>query len=426
VVGVPTNALLDQYVASVRGFATLRARKYYECPLHKTTCDERKKRDGAHCRSVTGNKYAKDACKYVADLASVRSSKKTVVNWYTAMAHGLGKAADVLIFDEAHGLPNMIKELGGKILWRHDLHWPRTLESIEDVEKWLASDDAPEPGAVENVDLLRAILDGSRVGMSIWLGESDWRNEERECIRLLPLDTRDCPPLLWPNPKARIVLMSATLSRVDVEQLGLAGRRVAWIEMPSEIDEARRPLVWWPAADMRHAARATGTEIPKLVAAIRHVIAQHPGERGVIHATYGLAKELRGLLGGVEPRLKFHSRDDKRAALDDFLRIRSGGDDRVLVLSGQYEGLDLHGELARFQVLTQIPRPSIDDPGLSWLCENKPDEYLWLAIRDLAQAYGRTCRGPTDYGVTILLDSSADRELNSPLLPKWMPRITRA
>lgn len=421
VVGVPTNALLDQFLASSRGFASLRARKHYWCALHDTTCEVRKRRDNAHCRSASGNKYARDACRYVADLAAVRSAKKTVANNYTILAHSLAKSADVLVYDEAHNLVSTLQELHSRVVWRHEAGWRRTFESISDVEEWLDSDLAPSPGKHATVDELRAVLAGERTGFSVWFGESEYRGEERECVRLLPLDVRDAPPLLWPNPKAKLVLMSATISRVDVARLGLDGRRVAWIEMPSEIPEANRPLVWWPAADMRHGVR----EVPKLLDAIRLVLDQHPGERGVIHATYGLAREIRSALSGLEPRLRFHERTDKREALADFLAISGPGDDRVLILSGQYEGLDLVGDLARFQLLTQVPRPSIDDPGLAWLVENRSEEYSWLAIRDLCQAYGRVSRGPTDRGTTILLDASAGRELDSPLLPKWMPRITR-
>lgn len=423
VVGVPSNALLDQFLESSRGYATLRARKHYFCSLHDTSCEERKRRDGGHCRSASGNRYAHDACPYLRDLGAVRSrsTKKIVANWYTLLAHKLVADADVLIFDEAHGLQKMLQELHGRTLWRREHHWPRSFDSVSDVAAWLDSDDAPEAGADENVDILREVLAGDKEGYSIWVGEAEWRGVEHECVRVLPLDVRSAPPVLWPNRRTKLILMSATLSRVDVEALGLSNRRITWIEVPSEIPEDRRPFVWWPLADMRHASR----EVDRLVEGIRLVLEQHKGERGVIHATYGIANDLRSSILSADSRLMFHSRDNKRAALDSFLEVRAGGDDRVLVLSGQYEGLDLVGDLARFQIAAQAPRPSIEDPGIAWLAEHRPDEYEWLAVRDLAQLYGRVCRGPADYGVTVFLDSSARREVYSKLLPTWFPHITR-
>jgi Rad3-related DNA helicase len=171
--------------------------------------------------------------------------------------------------------------------------------------------------------------------------------------------------------------------------------------------------VWWPAVDMRFAAR----DIDALIDAIHGVLAEHAGERGLVHATYAVAEALRARGHALSPRLSVQRRGYKAEAIAEFLDIRPN-DDRVLVLSGQYEGLDLHGDLARFQIVTQVPRPSIEDPGMLWLAENDPRRYQWLAVRDLAQAYGRTTRSPDDFSTTIVLDASAGPELASPDLPE--------
>jgi Rad3-related DNA helicase len=90
------------------------------------------------------------------------------------------------------------------------------------------------------------------------------------------------------------------------------------------------------------------------------------------------------------------------------------------------EGLDLRGDLARFQLITAVPRGDISDPATARQVERAPQDYEWDTLRELIQASGRVCRGADDWGVTVIADSSASRELSSGLLPpSWAEAVTR-
>lgn len=401
---VPNNVLLSQYEATTK-LDLIKRKDLYMCVNDpKKTCEQRCRIVGSTCRSHTGNPYHPGACPYTRDLRRSRSTKKLVSTYHSYMAHGLNK--DVLIFDEAHNLLPFFRNLHAKRIWRHDYKYPY-VPSISDVWKWLDSLD----GGDEKLDLLHETLTSATPRYTIDLSPQEFRGEEKDCISLVPLDIRDQPNPIWKDQK--LVLMSATINHLDIEQLGLGRRRVLYLTLESQSPVEDRPIIIHPVADMRRSTRAD--ELGKLVHFLdNELLPQHEQEKGLIHCTYEVAKYLRQHL--KDPRFIFHNHLDKTEKLSEFL-VSPPHEGRVLVGSGMYEGLDLAGPKARFQVITSIPRKSLDDPAMMWMAENRPDLYDWETIRDLEQASGRVWRGAGDYGITIIADSSfIGREDLSPLL----------
>lgn len=411
VVAVPNNVLLDQYLTGCRGLDTLRRQDRYECVREPgATCSEHKGRTGACCKSASGNFYAKDACPYLRDLRRSRSSQKMALTYHALMAHSLSK--DVLVVDEAHNLRPFLRELHGQTIWKHDYlssGWSKPIRDVEGAIRWLSSVDRDA-----RLEALWSTLTGPKPEYMIDFQPKSWRGSEREAISLIPLDVKQRASPLWPKGVQKIVLMSATFNRLDVSALGLDRRRVAYLDLPSSIPPEQRPAVYHPVADMRFAGREQATrDMAKWI--VEEFLPAHTGEKGLIHATYDVARLLQA--SGAHDRLMFHDRSNKQQVLQEFFDAppESG---KVLVGSGMYEGLDLRGDLARFQLITQVPRKSVADPAVAWLAENKPEEYEWETIRDLVQATGRVCRGADDYGVTVIADASfGDREMRSNLLP---------
>ncbi len=406
---VRTNALLDQVRRSVgQGFHSLYRKAAYRCvvalddpdPDNFFSCEDHHKKSGFLCRG----------CPY--RHALIQSKKKPVrllTNWSLQLAHRI--RPDFVVIDEAHGVPAFLAELGAQTWWRKVWAWPRTIETVADIERWVAKNKSPD------LDPIRETLAGMRPNETIKWGEAEYFGKPTDYIRVQPLDGSQVKSPLW-GPNTKILLMSATLSWVDIEAMGLSRKRIKWVTQRSEISPDRRPLWWSPLVDMRAAAR-TGETPQVLTEAIESVLAHFAGKRGVIHATYEVARWIRER--SQNPRLRFHSDAETKAkALQDFLKISGPDDDRVLVISGQMEGLDLAEDLARFQIMTAWPRESLGDPAIRRLAETRPEVYRWHSIRDGAQGYGRVCRGPNDEGVTVLLDASAGPELQDEQAPAWL------
>jgi Rad3-related DNA helicase len=240
------------------------------------------------------------------------------------------------------------------------------------------------------------------------------RGHEEEVLKLLPLDVSDYRPVLWPPNKVRkIVLMSATIGEVDIRDLGLNHRRVSYIQADSIIPVDRRPIIYDPVGSVAYNNQAVA--IPRIADRIREQL-RNNSDKGMIHATYGMIGALRELLDD-EPRLIFHTRDNKKEMYDRFIDSTDG----VLVASGLYEGVSLDYELGRWQFITKVPYPSLAEPAIKYRCELEPEWYQWQAVKLILQASGRICRGPDDYGATYILDNCFERLYSGSisLFPKW-------
>lgn len=418
----PNNLLVDQYLAEVRGYSALHRKGAYRCVQQDGwSCEERQNEVGYLCKSFKGP-YAKDACPYTRDLRSARSREgRSVVNQHIYLAHKL--YSDVCIFDEAHTLHDTIASGAGAVLWRSVHGWRRTFQDVSDVAAWL-HEDVPQKDIDEDDRLRLAydVLHSGLGGYTITIGEEDLRGRPTECVRLVPLDVKEQAKVWFPHKVRKVVLMSATISAVDVEALGLAGRRVSYVRMASSIPVERRPLHLVPVADGRFSGRGEAVE-RYAEALVDELLPSWPTERGLVHAPYSVAAALRHAIG-AHPRLVWAGQANRREVVGSWL-TGGGPSNAVLVASGVHEGLDLKDDLCRFQALTVTPRPSLADPGMAHLARHTPHLYEWRTIRALAQAYGRVCRHPLDFGATFVLDSSAEAEFRSSLLPSWVPSPLR-
>ena len=72
------------------------------------------------------------------------------------------------------------------------------------------------------------------------------------------------------------------------------------------------------------------------------------------------------------------------------------------------EGVDLPGELCRFQILYKLPYPSTEDERVQLrerTYEDGNEWYVYKMLTRLIQAYGRGIRFEGDYCKTYLLDN---------------------
>lgn len=411
---VPNNVLLQQYLDSNPRLATIRAKQDYECGTGSTSvtgsmsCKEYSEKVGHTCKGV---------CPYTAANRKIRAVPYGVVNTYTYLAHRL--YPEVLIVDEAHNLLGMLRDFASKKLWQHQYHYPDYIKSYSDLLKWIKDKRWELEDAGEKPDpKLELLFKDLNSGSPKYLVEKStelYFGKEKPVLKLLPIDTSDQPPVLWPAQVKKIVLLSATFGRKDLEQLGLDRRRVSWIASPSPIPPKQRPIhVQEPGIDLSYSS--VEKNLPELLKLINQIADKHPQERGIIHTTYSLMQQLtrQGILqpGG---RFMMHTRENKQEVYQQFL---NGKSDAVLICAGLYEGIDLPGDLGRFQIITKIPWPSLAEPAWKYLASSDRDRYCYETLKTVMQGAGRVCRTPTDYGITYILDRTF-QNIPKELMPRW-------
>ena len=383
----PTNLLVSQYLRDFPDLRSLRKVDSYKCfRSTNLTCkqQELKRNLGHRCTGCTLNKARRE----LADGVSVCNTwiYQSNKNWKSN-----------LIVDEAHTLLHHLRSYFAKTKWQHKVGYPQSVKTYQDLVRWFSNNGYEEMMQQMGFDSNPA-----------YLIEPGWKaygksKQLKHQLKFLPLKVDKKPPVLWPPSRVqKLVLMSATISRKDVEYLGLDRRRVTYIESGSPIDAGRRPIIYEPVGSMAYAYQ--DQSLAKLAVKLRQLANRHEGESGLVHATYSLARKLRPLLAG-DDRFIFHTQADKAAKYAEF-RNSPG---RVLVGSGMYEGLDLAHDAGRWQAIAKVPFPSLADPVVSYLSEEDSEYYMWETVKQMTQAFGRICRGPDDWGYTYILDSSFEK-----------------
>lgn len=423
----PNNMLVKQFGEEFDDITCFRKAECYTCHSSpEYSCRMAAKLQGMPCRG----------CQYSLDRQKVLYRRVPLVcNYHMFIAMRLYRR--VLVVDEAHNLIPVTADLAKLRLWHHKIGYPRDA-SREDLLSWTKktlgnSKKKTEKKALQflleaiNYESPQYIVteteeDWSRGGVqNPTTGEVGRKGEAIPMpgLNLVPVDIRDLDPRNWffPDKVEKVILMSATISKKDIEQLGLDRRRVLYIQCGSPIPVESRPVVleYTGSVNKANLPEATATIARYLEEVLLH---RHVGEKGIIHATYEQARILRS--STRNPRLMFHTSEDKASQYRKF-RDSPPEEGAVLVASGMYEGIDLPEDAGRWQVVAKVPWKSLGSPAIVYLASKDPEWYLWETLKQLVQACGRICRTPEDYGVTYCLDSSIERLLDrgEHLLPDW-------
>jgi Rad3-related DNA helicase len=212
--------------------------------------------------------------------------------------------------------------------------------------------------------------------------------------------------------------MSATLppKQVLCQTLGIKENDMDYFCLPSAFPVKNRPIYIKRAGDMTQ--KHIHEDFPKMAEAIKKIIDDNPGKKGVIHAhSWKMTDRIMDL---KHPRMISHNRHDKMEMLEKFEQ----SDDLVLVSPSSTRGVSLDEDKCRFIILVKAPFPDLGNKlvssrfyssgfGRTW--------YIAMTIQDIIQGSGRGVRSKKDYCSTYILDSAAIRIIidNKRLIPDY-------
>ncbi|MFD1569200.1 helicase C-terminal domain-containing protein [Halorubrum laminariae] len=226
-------------------------------------------------------------------------------------------------------------------------------------------------------------------------------------IAIKPLDpARYLRHTVWDRGN-RFALLSATILSKEAfcRGVGLDPANVALVDVKHTFPLENRPLYDVTQGSMTYEHR--DETVPKIARLIVRLMANHPDEKGLIHAhSYDIAGRLTELLGefGVAARVRRHGRSDRDAELAAW---RASDEPTVFVSVKMEEALDLRDDLCRWQVVCKAPYRNTNDSRVARrLADGQWAWYHRTALRTVIQACGRVVRAPDDYGATYLADDS--------------------
>lgn len=451
------KVLQEQYQRDFPDLAMLKGRANYACEIAPT--------HAAAAPCVIGRTFPEcEGCSYFRAKARAMAAPRALLN-YAYFLHELNYAGafqqrELLILDEAHNTEGMLMgfvqahvseaqltragislrlpgfpEPEALFDFADDLpHYLHERASVVDAE--LQRGELPADLELEATRILQW-LDGTsrRLG---WLRAS--REDDVPWVVEYHLDSHGAAATYKPVVVApfahellfghaqRTLMLSATVLDADtfLRGLGVAKQDAAVISVASTFPASRRPLVLRPVARLtRH---QLDRDLPRLTHEVTEIFRDHDGEKGVVHAhSYRIAQAvMRALPADLRARVvTHHDAAGRDAALEAHLNRPEA---TVLLSPSMTEGLDLVGDLARWQVICKLPYPYLGDPQVAARRQLEPGWYEWRTCLTLVQAYGRAVRSDDDYAITYLLDADAPAFLTrqQKRLPGWFREAIRS
>jgi Rad3-related DNA helicase len=231
-----------------------------------------------------------------------------------------------------------------------------------------------------------------------------------------PIDVSQFAKTMVFDRADKVILMSATIISKNnfIKLLGIEEGETGYLKLDSPFPLENRPVIFSGVGSM--SLGSIETSMPKLKQAIEMILAEHPNEKGIIHAqNYKIANYIKQNI--KSSRILIHDSSNRNEVLQKHI---SSKEPTVLLSPSMQEGVDLKDDLSRFQILCKVPFPYLGDK----LVKKKMNKWDWWYDYETAkiviQSIGRSIRNEKDFAISYILDSDWERFLrkNAGLLPK--------
>lgn len=209
------------------------------------------------------------------------------------------------------------------------------------------------------------------------------------------------------------LLMSATISEGYAKRTMSLPGTTKHIRLEPQFPRENKQVIFFKPQTLNYTTMKDPAVVKRLCATTYQIVQHHTekGERGIILApsfvvTQSISQSLQG--AGIKGLKVFeHVRGEKLAeVLFDFKRHEGPA---VLVTPSGFEGIDLPGDLSRYQVIVKAPFASLGDRRIEHILNTYPQIYSLLALQKIVQGAGRSVRSQEDYATTYMLDTAIQR-----------------
>ena len=435
-----TLQLQDQYSA-IPGVVDMRGRANFPCPLLGAgyTAEDGICTIGEPCEYRDPDPLNGGAivCPYYNRKAQARNAREVVSGYQYYLRDALGSRVlsgrDLLVADEAHQIEDELRKwrqvdvssrarklLGVREVDAGSSGWLEALREM--ASEWLRRhDDTRRYWTQSSREARRDYKSIERLGRELgpvagdlggWVWESD---PDAGQLLYRPVRVSESFLALAQSGK-HLLLMSATISRLDLEELGVED--YAYLELASPFPSYNRPILYQPVIRVRQ--KLSNEELTKWTAKLDEILEVHSSEKGLIHTgNYRMAQYYLGH-SRFGRRLMSHTAHSRGTVLEAF---KASSQPVVLVSPSMTTGVDLPYDYTRFQVVAKVSWPDRGDPQVAARLALPGGEawYANKAISGLVQAYGRGVRAEDDAAVFYIIDSTYAllRYKWGRLFPRW-------
>jgi Rad3-related DNA helicase len=428
--------LENQYESSYSriGLKKLYSADHYSCCRKEGfTCGQGKRLEQATGKSCGGN------CPYSIAKADFIYSPVGIVNlaYYLNETYYAGQLVPrgVHIFDECHTVGDTVQDFvsleitkeslvkfllsppisdgqGGYniedlVKWMKDVYLKRVEmylnRYVSGIKNWVGSEDDPkyEKMVEEMTSLdkyacrLHRILD--KINKEEWVAE-----QENDNIKLTPIVPRSFMNEVLFRRCYKKVFLSATVLDFDylIKEYDLDPNTTYCFKADSPFPKQNRPIYYFPSGKLDH--NNLSLSMRPFSENVKLILEEHSNERGIIFtSSYAQSEEL--MLQVNSSRIITHSSSRDKP---EMMRKHSIRNDSIIISPSMHEGVDLKGELSRFQIILKLPFPNLGSHVVQSRVDKYPEWYSYVTSLLLIQSTGRSIRSETDYATTYILDSN--------------------
>jgi Rad3-related DNA helicase len=234
-------------------------------------------------------------------------------------------------------------------------------------------------------------------------------------IRFIPLKVDKLSKYLFDRAD-KVVILSATIIDPPSYCKSLGITDYEYIHVESDFDPKKSPIHIMVGQKLNF--QNLKSMLPKLKDQIEGILEHHKDEKGIIHThTQYLADYLRDNI--KSDRLLCREAGVRN---EELLEIHESSDEpTVLVSPSMTYGVDLKGDLGKFQILMKAPWLPTKDVRVEKLMKIDKNWYANAMLKTLVQACGRGVRSEDDECETYILDGGIYDAIarNKSKLPKY-------
>lgn len=454
-----TKQLQDQYLRDFPELRRIKGMSNFECyqlmDKSGVTLRSRAKAKGltcdkGQCTTKSGSKVVATCeyktagergrqCVYYKQKEEGLRFHQTVLNYamyfqlkrFQPELDGVGR--DVMVFDEAHSIENeVVRFIGYDIrgsylaetgLDQRDFDLESTggmislLDALRESYGELIRRESSDPRTAgdiirlkrisrrfEGVVSIRRDLNANQDNFIVQDPEFD-RQGQLAKVSVVPLDVSKYVPDLFDSDIQ--VFMSATIDRDNFARI-MGIPECGYIDVPiSPFPVSSRRVNFLDVA--RLSSKSPESDELRVAAMIDSMMSTHQNSRGLIlTSSRARCHRLRDRLSpGQAGRIEIaHSVNEDQTTIEEVLSVHADTPNGVLLSSSLWQGIDLKGDLSRFQIIEKCPYPSLGDSRVA--AKNDADRrwYVYQTIVKLLQGLGRSVRDHDDHAVTYVMDGS--------------------
>lgn len=424
-----TKQLQDQYLEDFGNLCLVKGRGNFRCRRDMDfTCDEgRCIAGGEPCDNPNAD------CDYHVQKQKALNSPAVISNYHYMFLElnyvGDFKKRQLLICDEAHNLENTIMsqlklefsvddlssylkmDFTDELLYEldngdHDV-WIMFIQEVRDsyIRELDKIKDIQKPHLTEKVSFIkREISDCNRFIENIAYDPYSWvfdYNRDYEILEFKPLKVDNYARNTLLEYGDVCIFMSATILdwKLFSKCLGIREEEIYPIRRKSPFDMNRNPIRTLGEYNLSH--RTIGENALKTIDIVKSILERHENDKGIIHTVSTGCRDY--LIDNLnDSRLIGHNTKNRAEQLE---RYKDSEEPLVLISPSMGEGVDLPGELCRFQIIYKLPYPDLGDKQIRMRANADEDWYNYKTSLALIQTYGRGMRFEDDHCVTYLIDS---------------------